>query len=612
MSKTIQDDSLVDFSNYSTVFCDSTKALEWAYQNGLSKSAIIKSSAPALLFSKNRNIQNIEKRWTVKETKEFQKTIQKLTEDIFDIVLGIPGIEREFALAISQFVYKFQRVIFKAACLDANDFTEPRLFIYVYGKTGPSGNMMNSLWDQLLFGNPSFTKVDYKLENDKWSTLTTYGVSYWRRFKVAGYETIVYRLAMKLMNSMPSYIFKKEILIPNENELNIEIASSLALHGVRISKIKPEPLSNTENIFLSENIIDFYKMLSPIISKRVRDWVEPSAVDITMSLFKGYLEKEINQFKVFVNSWEKAIGKKSGINKAVLVNSPGNLKGFALACACRKNSIPLISSQHGVTVEISKAHSMLHVGFDNGVADAMFSYNQKVVDVEQGTYFDNAKHYIVGMPMRLIRMKYAKSVDKSVPPIVYISTNLYHMGFSISSKTDYHNAMDEQSCITEVLSKLPHKVRYKTYPEDNRRYADPDPVLNNVKLADNIELFFNKIDMRYLIDGHSVLVTSCATSTLGWVVMSEKPVIFIDWKDKSPLSDDAYASILEGVFVFDDNDLNFHQKLRDFLSQPIDEIEILWQKKKSAREEMIKNYFSMYKGGAGKRAAQIILREYLN
>jgi hypothetical protein len=41
-------------------------------------------------------------------------------------------------------------------------------------------------------------------------------------------------------------------------------------------------------------------------------------------------------------------------------------------------------------------------------------------------------------------------------------------------------------------------------------------------------------------------------------------------------------------------------------------IERLWQEKKNAREEMVQNYFSAYKNGrAGKRAAQIILRECL-
>ncbi len=612
MKRPLKNTNSVDLSEYNTVFCDSLQALEWAYENGLPKSAIIKSSAPAMLWDKNPKIQNIEARWTVDELEKFQSTILKMTEDIFDVALNISEVERELALAVSRASYQFQRILYKSACLEEGDFVDSRLFIYVDGKTGPAGNMMNSPWEKFLSINPLFSTVNYILKDDNWKVLSTQGVSYWRRFQVAGYETIIYRLATKIMKKIPNWIFTKEILMPNENELNIEIASSLALRGIKVSKIQLQSPSNTENVVSYENTTEIYSVILPIMRKRVEQWVTPSAVEVTMSLFESYLKKQIKQFKLLVNGWEQTIVKNDTIKQSVLVNAPGNLKGQALAYVCRKNNIPLISSQHGVTIEISKAHNMLHVAFDNSVINAMFSYNSAIIDIEKNTYFDNSKYHIVGMPLRLIKMKNTQTKDKSLSPIVYISTNLYHMGFALSQKTDYKRSRYEQNMITEVLSKLPHKVCYKTYPEDNRRYADTDPVFNEVESANNLELFSVKIDMRYLIPKHQVFVTTCATSTLGWPVMSGKPVVFIDQKNNNPLTDDAFSSLAKGLFVFSDDEHNFHKKLRDFLSQPIEEIERLWKEKKSAREEMIKEYFSAYKnGGAGKRAAKIIIREYL-
>ena len=602
----------VDLSKYTTVFCDSLQALEWAYKNGLSESAIIKSSSPAMLWSKEKNIHNVEARWNINELDKFQSTIQKLTKDVFNAALSVTGVERELALVISRSTYQFQKVLYKAACLDADDFTKPRLFIFVDGKTGPIGNIMNSAWDQLLLNNPSFSMVSYTLKNDDWKMLTTQGVSYWQRFKVAGYETLIYRLSTKLTKRLPNWIFNKEVIMPNENELNIEIASVLALHGVKISEVKLDSISNDDDIALDNDITELYKAVYPIMQKRVEDWVVSSAVEITMSLFKSHLEKQLKQFKLLSSKWVRVTKKNANTKCAVLVNSPGNIKGYAISYACRKNHIPLISSQHGVTVEISKAHSKAHIGFDNSAADVKFAYNSKIIDIEKNTFFNKSKHYSVGMPLRHIRMKYSKKNHKSSTPIVYISTNLYHMGLALSSKTDYIKALDEQSIVLLVLSKLPHKVCYKTYPEDNRMYADPDPVLSSVKNADNIELFSDKIDMRYLISKYSVLVTTCATSTLGWPIMSGKPVVFINQKYNNPLTEDAHASISKGAFVFDDCDKNFHKKLKDFLSQPIEYIEKLWQEKESDRKEMIVNYFSEYTdGGAGKRAAKIILRNYL-
>jgi hypothetical protein len=603
---------LVDLSKYNTVFCDSLQALDWAYQHGLPKSADIKSSSPAMLWNKKKNIHNVESRWTIKELEKFHSKTQKLTKDIFDESMKVTGVERELALVASQATYRFQKVLYKTACLDESDFTEPRLFIYVDGMNGPLGNIMNSPWDRLLAGNSLFSMVKYTLKNDKWNVLTTEGVSYWKRFKVAGYETIVYRLAIKLMKNLPKWMFKKEIRMLNENELNIEIASSLVRHGVRISKIELRLLPEEKNIVLDKIFAEIYESISSIMLKRVKKWVAPSAVEITMFQFKRHMVEQFKQFKLLAKAWEKTLINNDNIKQAVLVNAPGNTRGCALAHVCRKNNIPILSSQHGITVEISKAHSIMQATFDSSVADVMFSYNSKVIEVEKKAYFNNATHYSVGMPLRLISMKYSKTMDKSASPIVYVSTNLYHMGLSLSFRTDYGSARNEQKLILEVLSKLPHKVRYKVYPEDNRRYADIDPVLEDVKEADNIELFSKKVDMRYLVSEHSVLVTTAATSTLGWLFMSGKPVVFINHKNNSPLADEAYKSLSKGIFVFDADERDFHQNLREFLSQSLDKIERLWQEKEGARKEMLKDYFSAYKnGGAGKRAAQIILREYL-
>jgi hypothetical protein len=600
----------VNFSQYDTIFCDSLQALEWAYKNGLSESAIIKTSSPALLWDKKKNIDNIEKRWTIKELEVFQNEIKKLTEIIFDKALGVVGVERELAMVVSQSASRFQKIVYKAACLNDNDFTNHRLFIYVDGKSGPAGNIMNSPWDQLLSSSNSFLKVNYTLKNDKWKMLTTRGVSYFQRYKVAGYQTIIYRLAIKLMKRLPDWLFKREVIMPNENELNIEIAYSLIMHGVKVSRVQLNALPNDNRVIPDANIEKLYKEILPIMQKIAEKWVVPSAVSIVMKLFKSHLDGELSYFGLCANEWKKVIVKNNNAKQFVLVNSPGNTKGQALAYFCRKFNIPLISSQHGVTVEISEAHKLIQNVLDNSASDIVFTYNSKIADIEKNTFFNKSTHFTVGMPKRLIRMRDMQTTSKEVTPIVYISTNLYHMGLSLAQKTDYGNAIDEQLLITNVLSKLPHKVCYKAYPEDNRRYADTDPVLMYPEKARNMNLFTNKIDMRYLISEYKVFVTSQATSTLGWPIMSGKPVIFINRKYNNPLTNEAYKSLSQGIFVFNDDENDFHKNIRDFLSLPIEEIERLWQKKKKYRKEMIRDYFTEHNNGdAGERAARVILEE---
>jgi len=601
----------MNLSKYNNVFCDSKKALEWAYKHGLPRDSQVRTSAPALLWEEDPNIKHIESRWNVEELGRFQSSIQRFSEDVFDAAIAVNGVERELALAISQSAVSFQKVLYKAACLEEKDFTSPRLFIQVEGESGPSGNNMNSPWEYILSCNKLFNSVSFTLKNDKWSVLNTQGISYWDRYKLAGGETLIYRLLILIMRLLPSWIFKRELLVPNENELIIETAASLMLRGVKVTELNVEHVD--EDLEPNDCYKELYNSVSIVIQERVRKWVTLSAVDPTMSLFEIHIFKHFKLFNQLVKAWERAFIRNNKIKQAVLMNASGSIKGQTLAYVCNKIGIPIIGAQHGVTVEISQMHGEVSSGFDNSVPKATLYYNSKCAEVESKSHFSNSKSYVVGSSSRHIRMKSDKILDEVPIPIVYISTNLYrgNLGHLITWHTDYDRAKRERDFVAKVLRNLPHKVLYKTYPEDNRRYADKDPVLDDVKNSNNITLFDKKVDMRYLLSNYKIIITSGATSTLSWPVMSGKPVVFINRKEKSPLTSEAYAYLSKGLFVFDDDEKDFHSNLRKFLSQPISNIEAQWKKKKDSRKHMIKNYFSEYRGDAGKRSAKIILKEYL-
>ena len=93
--------------------------------------------------------------------------------------------------------------------------------------------------------------------------------------------------------------------------------------------------------------------------------------------------------------------------------------------------------------------------------------------------------------------------------------------------------------------------------------------------------------------------------------MSKKRVVFINWKENSPLTSDALDFFEKGLFLFNDDDSDFHEKLLLFLSKPISEIERLWDLKEKDRIEMIDRFFSSYSSNAGKRAAKMIMSNFL-
>ena len=122
-----------NLSKYKNVFCDSLEALEYAYQQGLSRNAIIRTSSPAMLWNKNQNITHVESHWNVDLMKEFQSTIKGFSEEIYDNVMPVEGISREESLCVAQVAVSFQRLLFKASCLTKRDLVEPRLIINVDG-----------------------------------------------------------------------------------------------------------------------------------------------------------------------------------------------------------------------------------------------------------------------------------------------------------------------------------------------------------------------------------------------------------------------------------------------------------------------------------------------
>lgn len=605
-----------DFSKFDVVFCDSKLALMWAYEKGLKSDALVKTSSPSLLCSGDKRFQNIESFWTKDRFENFQNTIQRHTEVVYEKLIHSRRVSHEKAVCIAHSTVLFQRILYKAACLQSDDLVVPSLIIKTEADGGIAGNNMNAPWDRLLNVNTSSSTVTYEPEDNSWTPLGTDGVSKWLRFQVAGLQTLVYRIACTIMPRLPNYFFKKEVLIPSENELVIDTASALALRWVKISRVKPLKsvlIPPHDLLRLSEENEFALELIESLIRSRIIQWSPSAVVNHLLNIYTQDLRARLNSFNQLVHGWKISLLKSDLDHKAVLTNSPGNITGQSLACACRYLKIPLISAQHGVTVELDRLHGEVSCIYDNSVGNFALAFNEKVAREEDKSFFKKADQVVVGASARHLRMKTIASSKKSSYPMVYISTNLYrgNIGYFLGSETDYQRAIAEIELVNNVLAKLPHQLSYKPYPVDNRRYYDSDPVLDSLKDKSHIDVYKNKVDMRYLLARHQVVITSAATSTMSWPIFACKPVIFINWSRKSPLSEDARAELAQAIFIFDDCEPNFHDDLLRFLSKPISHIQELWEKKSDKREKVIRQYFSEHENGAGPRAAKFILDNVL-
>ena len=185
--------STVDFKKYKNVFCDSAEALDWAYKNGLNKNAIIRTSSPEMLWKDNLNILNLADCWSKVKIKKFLESTNSYSKDIYDSVLNLKDISHEEALCITRDLVRFDRVLFKAACLKQNDLIEPLLFISIEGKGGSFGNRLNPPWKDLLKNNSKFKIVPFKIKDDEWDVMSVKKVSIIYRLFLGGYQLIIYR-----------------------------------------------------------------------------------------------------------------------------------------------------------------------------------------------------------------------------------------------------------------------------------------------------------------------------------------------------------------------------------------------------------------------------------
>jgi len=604
-------------SKYKCVFCDSKKALKWAYKNGLSKNAIIKTSSPALLFENCHNVHHIEKIWSIDNMKKFQSSIENFSEKIYKSLESIDEISHEESLSVVQATVSFHKIIYKAACLTKEDIDNPRIHIKVSGNSGPNGNNMNAPWGLLLSSFGSFDEIVYK-QNSDWSTLTTKGIPIWKRFFIGGWETFIYRLYTGLLSNFIGRFFSRVVIVPNENELIIETSYNLLLKGISVKKVSNSNMQNTslanENLILKK-IELAEKVILPIITERLDEWVTPSLIPICISIYRNNIKSQFKDYHKNKERW-RAVLKKENINKKVLLtNAPANINLAPLTELCSENKIPVVSAQHGVTKEICSMLGESKQMYEINYSDIHLAYNIESASASDKVIYSRGRSFVVGMSKRHRRMQLNTGIknilnSKKTPDIVYISTNLYRGNFGLlgTHMNDYSLAIAERDIVLKVLAKIPHKVRYKTYPEDTRRYSDNDPIFNIAKGIKNVELYENKVDMRYLIHEHNIIVTSGATSTLGWPIMSGKPIVFINRNNKMSLTNDSHKAFSEALFLFDDYSDSFFEDLVVFLSQPLSDIYELWHAKEKARKEMIKKYFSGYGANAGKHASEIIIK----
>jgi len=518
---------------------------------------------------------------------------------------------REFAFVAARVGTNFPNIVHKAMFLEERDFNSPVDVIKV-AESGSGGHQTNMPWAKLLAANPQLKVHDVSAEQlPDINRRPSESVGFLDRQRLGGWEKIGFQVVDRFNQYVPASWTKGDILLVRHNLLLRETALSLVARNYRIrtiSEIKPTPSA------LDDDLVEaIRKVTRPIVEDFLSPFVVPAVVPALLKNFEDQIIEATESYLSGKTIWrEKLKLRENGNAAAVLTNMLPFTNFASLHSVCGEMGLPLIAFQHGVAREICESNWIIQSTFEGNTAHHFLAFNEEAVEVSAACHFNEANNVAVGLPAAYWRCHNFRSPASGAAPIVYVSTKLYcgNVNYVIAaSTTDHRMAMDEWDLVEKVLSKLPHKVLFKPYP--NARYLDEDPIIEKLDEHPNISVFEHRDDLSFLLPDCRIVVAARATSTIAWCATSDKPLVFINIPWDKPIRPEARQAFEDAFFFFDAASQNFHDELKQFLSLSMEEIERLWRAKAAARKETVEKFFGIGGMGAGKRAADHIIENIL-
>ena len=594
-----------DLHLVSAVYVDSRVALSAARASGLKDSAHVRTTAPALLADPTLEASQADTSLTPDRLRALEDACIALGRACKSAFSDDPDI----ALIAGRIaVLQLQPIVTKAAILSEAEFTDPVAVVELRSHDAQLDEMIRSPLSRILADNPKLTVMKVPIDTAQGEgDPRPPAPSLRKRLAFSTIEVLVYRLAGWLSRITGARGPRGTILMLRENELSKETAFWLFLSGY-----VPRPL-NLVKLSTPLSLPEYEeKQLSAcaaeLAERHLSGHAVGSAAKMVSRMFGEDVVRHVARYRSSLSAWRTELDRLAPYKpKAVLTNHLNDPELIGLHRVLRERRIPLVSFQHGVTIEINDRVRQYDAHLESAASDLEITFNARAVELSQAGAFCRGRTIDVGLPKDYYRMGQMENA-RDVPKIWYISTAFYVANHGqIEGANDVDKCRYETDIVEKVLARLRSNVLYKPYP--GRRFEDPDPVETTAASASNISVYRDRLDLRYIVGSARLLITSRGYSTPSWCLATGKPLVHIDIPDATPLPVDAREAFAAGVFLFDAGAEDFHDSLRQFLDQPFEAIEAMWAEKSAARETLLRRYISSGTKGAGRRAAHEIRTE---
>ena len=593
-SSTASPDYLADVG---AAFLDASAMLEAARACGLPQAAEIVTTAPALLLDgRARTTRALTKDARAR----LMQTLHDVSLGLFEALSADPRLARFSLTAARRGVSFATHYLAKAATLVDDDFARPRAVVVARTGTDRLDTIFNAPWPEILADNANLRILEVStplvhVPQEHPGRLA--------RLRIAPLDR-AYRLALCLA-ALPWLGWRgPQVYIATETDLLRETAVSLAVRGARLHRLPAAPA--TSGTLAAADADALRSSAERVVAPFVAAWTPARGRARLMSIFLRDVVADCDEQDGSERFWRQDLAARPR-PAAILSNYPKGRGGMGMLRAARSLGVRFVAFQHGVGRELGRNHYVGQAWYENACADDTVVFNDTAARVSDASPFRAGAALVAGAAAASARFGRYRRPRRGAAPILYASTNLYAGNSQMPSGllSDAGRAELELRLVTDVLARLPHRVLFKTYPE--QRYLDPDPVHVAARAAANIEVFERRQDLRYLMADCRVIVTSRATSTVGVCLAGERPLVFIDDPEDQPLAPAVLAEFAQAVFLFNAGEKDMLDRLRAFLSQDLREIDRAWSAKAAVRKSVIEHYIAKTARGAGASAATQIL-----
>lgn len=601
--ETTSADALADIP---VVFLESLQALDGAKRIGLRADARVACLSPAVATAGDQPVRVLDAKLSGRAERGLFAFIDDMSA--FGLTLARtlpanPASPMAAAIAARHSTLFCGQILLKAAMLEDADYREPRAIVLSTTPGSDGDYAAGWTWPTLLAGNPSLRVLRQPVE------LAEVGEAvgpFLDRLRLSPQARLV-ATVRRLSRFLPAALSRGTAYIVNDNELIRETVLALIARGFRPEWIDPPAVERSpRDPDRHEPVLDAAEELFIPFAER---WLCAEALSPVVALYRQDLLDALQHELDVHRAWKRTLSDLGGHAKprTILLNFPKGDYGPGLLMAAREHGIPVCSFRHGVTHEFGALSHVDHGTMESASSDLVFCYNEAGAAVQRGVPHAVGRAFAVGMPSDYFGTGSYRQPRGDAAPIAYISTNLYcgYRVFPTAGINDVERMQPERVLLNDVFSRLPHRVLYKNYPAQT--YVDGDPVIAEAERCANVEVFSKKLNASYLFADSRILVTARASSTVGHCLVSGKPVVFINIPDHLPVRAEAIPLFEAGLFFFDFADPQMPERLRTFLSQPLEQIEAAWNERAAARERLIERLFSSAQGGAGRRISEILI-----